>query len=260
MPPTKGFQLVPSDLEFLKDTHLLRLATIDHLASLSGRSYKQTQKRLAKLEEEKYLALLIRRPHKHVYGLGREGVRELIEQGLAPRELAEKRLRQNELKELGIKHAIFVSDIHVKLLQATRNRSLTIVNWIEGPAVWDSVTTSANVVVPVRPDAWFTIETPHGRSHFFLEADRGTMAHSRMREKVQAYSAYFQQQRHIKKYPGMKTFRVATVAETRGRARGLADEFKSMMPPAWLPAYPVVEFAELTIETLMPELAVVTKA
>ncbi len=79
MPATNGFQLVPGDLALLQHVHELRLATIDHLATLAGRSYKQTQKRLAKLEERAYLTCLARRPQKHVYAIGREGVPVLIE-------------------------------------------------------------------------------------------------------------------------------------------------------------------------------------
>jgi hypothetical protein len=255
MPASKGFQLVGSDLPLLQYVYELRLATIDHVAGLVGRSYKQTAERLATLEEQGYLTLLSRRPHKHVYALGRKGVRELIEQGHAPRELAEKRLRSNELKELGIRHAIFISDIHMKLIQLTKVRGCTISNWVEGPSLFDNVTTSANVVIPIRPDAWLTIESPEGTAHFFLEADRGTMAHSRMREKITGYAAYFQQKQHAKKYPGMKVFRVATVTESRGRADGLAVEFRRMMQPAWLAAYPVIAFEDLKLETLMPELA-----
>jgi hypothetical protein len=254
MPSTKGFQLVGSDLPLLQYVYELRLATIDHIAALSSRSYKQTQKRLATLEEQGYLTLLARRPHKHVYALGREGLQELIEQGHAPRELAEKRLRSNELKELGIRHAIFISDIHTKLIQLTKARGCAITNWVEGPSLWDTVTTSANIVIPIRPDAWLTIESPEGTAHFFLEADRGTMAHSRMREKVTGYAAYFHQKLHAKKYPGMKVFRVATITGTRGRAEGLAAEFKRMMQPAWLAAYPVIAYDDLTLHTLMPEL------
>jgi hypothetical protein len=255
MPATNGFQLVESDLLLLQHLYELRLATIDHLAALSGRSYKQTQKRLAKLEERGYLTCLARRPQKHVYAIGREGVPVLIEHGYAPRELAEKRLRHNELKELGIRHAVFIAGIHVKLLQLTRKRSLAIDVWVEGPSLWDTVTTSDKVVMPIRPDARFTISGPEWKAHFFLEADRGTMAHSRMREKITGYAAYFQQQRHVKKYAGMKVFRVPTITETRGRADGLAAEFRGMMPAAWLAAYPVIAFEDLTLEALLPELA-----
>jgi hypothetical protein len=257
MPAKNGFQLVESDLPLLQSVHELRLATIDHLAALSGRSYKRTQERLAKLEEHGYLACVARRPQKHVYAIGREGVALLIEHGYAPRELADRRLRHNELKELGIKHAVFIAGIHVKLLQLTRSRSFSISQWVEGTSLWDRVTTRDNIEIPIRPDALFTIDLPEAKAsaHFFLEADRGTMAHSRMREKVAGYAAYFQQQRHLKKYQGMKVFRVATITETRGRAEGLSAEFRSMMPAAWLAAYPVIAFGDLTLERLMPELA-----
>jgi hypothetical protein len=252
--PINGFQLVESDLALLKHLYELRLATIDHLASLTGRSYKQTQKRLSKLAEQRYLACLTRRPQKIIYAIGREGVPLLIEQGYAPRELAATRLRQHELKEFGLRHAVFIADIHVRLLQQTKERSLTVTKWVEGSSLWDSVTTSGNITIPIRPDAWFTIDNEHGSAHYFLEADRGTMAHSRMREKISGYAAYFQQQRHVKKYDGMKVFRVATITETRGRAKGLSAEFRSMMPTAWLAAYPVIAFEDLTLQTLMPEL------
>jgi hypothetical protein len=257
MSAKKGFQFVSGDLSLLKHVHELRLATIDHLATLSGRSYKQTADRLAKLEERRYLAVLTRRPNKHVYAIGRDGVPVLIEEGYAPQELADRRLRHHELKEFGIKHAVFIATIHVKLLQLASAGGFTITKWVEGAALWDRVTTSKNVVIPIRPDALFTIAWPDGkgRFHYFLEADRGTMSHTRMREKITGYAAYFQQQRHTKKYPGMKVFRVATITETRGRADGLASEFRGMMQAAWLAAYPVIAFEDLKLETLMPELA-----
>ena len=255
MSSSNGFQFIESDLAIVRYVHELRIATIDNVAMLSDRSYKQTQKRLSKLEEAGYLTCYSRRPNKHVYGLARKGVSVLIEQGFAPRELAERRLRENELHEFGIRHAIFIANIHVKLLRLARAQSLAIPIWVEGSALWDSVTTSDDVSMPIRPDARFAIEGPAGRAHYFLEADRGTMAHSRMREKITGYAAYFQQQRHGKKYPGMKVFRVATITETRGRADSLAAEYKTMMPAAWLAAYPVMAFEDLGIDRLTPELA-----
>jgi len=256
MPATTGFQLVQSDLALLQYVYELRLATIDHLATLSDRSYKQTQKRLAKLEERRYLACLARRPHKHVYAIGSAGIPVLIEHGYAPQQISGQRLRQTELKELGIRHAVFIADIHVKVLQLTRSQSHTLARWMEGPSLWDRVATSGNVVIPVRPDALFTIASPaEEKAHFFLEADRGTMAHSRMRDKITGYAAYFHQRLHVKKYEGMKVFRVATITETRGRAEGLRSEFGSMMPAAWMPAYPVIAFEDLTLKALMPETA-----
>ena len=68
MPATTGFQLIANDLDILQHVHELRLATIEHVAALCGRSYKRTQERLAKLEEHGYLACIARRPQKQAHG------------------------------------------------------------------------------------------------------------------------------------------------------------------------------------------------
>ena len=256
MQPKKNFQFVDTDLLLLRDTYELRLASIDHLAALSERSYKRTADRLAALASNGYLKCVTRRPQKLAYGIGHAGIALLVEHGHAPREVVDRRLRQHELKELGIRHALFVAGIHARILQLTRPNFFMLSTWVEGPALWDRVTTSSNITLPIRPDALFTMAWPAGnrKAHFFLVADRGTMAHSRMRDKVTGYAAYFQQQRHVKKYPGMKSFRVVTVTESRGRADSLAAEFRSMMPAAWVAAYPVIAFEDLTITALLPEL------
>jgi len=43
MPATIGFQLVQSDLAILQRVHELRLATIEHIAALSGRRISAPQ-------------------------------------------------------------------------------------------------------------------------------------------------------------------------------------------------------------------------
>ena len=88
MPAKDGFALTSGDMELLRWTHELRIATIDHLAALSGRSQKALSRRLLKLQENRYLACLTRRPQKHVYAVGAEGVPVLIEHGYAPQDLA----------------------------------------------------------------------------------------------------------------------------------------------------------------------------
>jgi len=133
MPATNGFQLFDSDLPILQHVYKLRLATIDHIGALVDRSYKRIADRLAKLEEHRYLSRITRRPQKHAYTIGREGVALLIEHGYAPRELADQRLRQNELKELGIRHAVFIADIHVKVILLTRVHGLVLSNWKRAP-------------------------------------------------------------------------------------------------------------------------------
>jgi hypothetical protein len=58
--------------------------------------------------------------------------------------------------------------------------------------------------------------------YFFLEADRGTITVKRFVRKLQAYTAYFRDGRHIEKF-GIKHFRVVTVTTTPVRKANLAS-------------------------------------
>src|SRR5580692_2802848 len=97
MPAKSGFQLQDQDIELLHSVHQLRIATIDHLAALSGRSVRALWGRLLKLKQRRYLATVARFMQKQVYAIGSAGVPVLIEHGYGARELAEKRIRHREL-------------------------------------------------------------------------------------------------------------------------------------------------------------------
>src|SRR6202167_1069684 len=111
MPAKNGFELQDRDIELLHSVHQLRIATIDHLSALSGRSVRALWGRLLKLKERRYLASIARFMQKQVYAIGSEGVPVLIEQGYAPAGLRERRLRHHELSEIGIRHSLFIADI-----------------------------------------------------------------------------------------------------------------------------------------------------
>lgn len=66
MSANNGFQLQERDIELLHSMYQLRLATIDHLAALSGRSTRALWARLLKLKERRYLASVARFMQKHV--------------------------------------------------------------------------------------------------------------------------------------------------------------------------------------------------
>ena len=96
MPANNGFELQDSDVAILNHVFQLRIATVDHLSPLSGRSVRALWNRLLKLKKRRYLASVARFMQKHVYAVGPLGVAALIENGYAPMDLAEKRLRHNE--------------------------------------------------------------------------------------------------------------------------------------------------------------------
>jgi hypothetical protein len=262
MPAKNGFQLNERDLELLNYIFKLRIAHIGHLAALSGRSEVALWRRLRKLRERRYLTSVGRFMQKHVYGIGSEAKAVLIEHGYAEQDLRDKRLRHNELTEIGIRHSLFVADIHARLLILTRTGPVKIALWQEGQVLHDSVPIrKGEPAVPVRPDAYFVLqhtERPEGKNqfHYFLEADRSTMNHARMAVKIAAYLAYYEQRRYARKYPGMPTFVVATVTQTRSRADELQKDIYPVIPhSAWRDAYLFIPFDNLTLASLLPKAA-----
>jgi hypothetical protein len=260
MPSKSGFQLQERDIDLLNYVFQLRIATVDHLSPLCERSVRALWGRLHKLKERRYLASVARFMQKHVYAVGPLGAPALIEHGYAPADLAEKRLRHNERSEIGIRHSLFVADIHTRVILLTRSGPTTLSQWVEGQALWDTAPgPDRETAVPIRPDSYFVLkdsESPKGKEmvHVFLEADRSTMAHTRMIAKIQGYLAYHGLRRHTKKYPGMQSFIVATVTQTRSRADELRRDLHPLIPRAAQAAYQFVAFEDLTLEGLLSEL------
>jgi hypothetical protein len=259
MPAKDGFELQDSDIELLHFVYQLRIATIDHLSALSGRSVRTLWGRLHKLKERRYLASVARFMQKRVYALGSLGIPVLIEHGYAAQTLAEKRLRHHELTEIGIRHSLFIADIHTRLLLLTKTGPIAVSRWEEGATLWDTVPGAA--AMPVRPDAYFVLKhagRPDGKNtfHIFLEADRSTMSHERMAAKINGYVAYYDQHLHVRKYPGMRSFTVATVTETRSRAVELQKDLHPLIPrSAARDAYLFIPFADLSLASLLPKAA-----
>jgi hypothetical protein len=75
--------------------------------------------------------------------------------------------------------------------------------------------------LPVAPDGFFATRDAQGRTHYFVEADRGTMTLKRFTQKLLAYAAYWKAKRHTEKFK-IKHFRVLTVASSALRCQNLA--------------------------------------
>ena len=86
------------------------------------------------------------------------------------------------------------------------------------------------------------------------------MSHERMATKIAGYVAYYEQERHILKYPGMRAFLVATVTQTRGRAQELRKDLHPLIPHvASRDAYLFIPFEDLTLGNLLPKAATVAQ-
>jgi protein involved in plasmid replication-relaxation len=259
MPAKDGFELQDSDIDLLHSVHQLRLATIDHLAAFTGRSVRALRGRLHKLKQRRYLASVARFMQKHIYAIGSKGAPVLIEHGYAPQSLAEKRPRHHELTAIGIRHSLFIADIHTRMLLLTKTGLITIPRWEEGATLWDIVPQEGEAAIPVRPDAYFVLQhagRPEGKNtfHIFLEADRSTMSHERMAAKINGYLAYYDQRLHARKYSGMRSFLVATVTKTRSRAEELGKDLLPLIPrSAARDAYLFIPFEDLSLSALLPK-------
>ena len=258
----KGFELQDHDIELLYFVYELRIATIDHLAALSGRSVRALWGRLLKLKERRYLASVARFMQKHVYAIGSAARPVLVEHGYAPRDFAARRLRHHELTEIGIRHSLFVAEIHARMMLLTRSGPITLTHWQEGSTLWDTVIPRRDdAAIPIRPDAYFVLEHAErsGRKnkfHIFLEADRSTMSHERMAAKIAGYVAYYEQRAYRRKYPGMRAFIVATVTQTRERTEELRKGLHPLIPhAASRDAYLFIPFEEFALTSLLPKAA-----
>ncbi len=232
-----GFQLTARDIDLIRTVYDYRFVHIDHLAALSNRSYKKVHGRLFKLTQHHFLSRIEFPFQKHIYVIGRTGIDVLVEQGIAPREMIEFRLRHQELKELFLKHQLLLVDLRCILELACRGTSIRLRRWREGKDLWDRVVTwqsRERVELPVCPDAFLSLEDgsrPEGRNrlNFFLEADRSTSTHKRFQQKLIAYRQYLEDGRHVTKY-GIKTFRVITFTLTEKRALCLTAAAREVLP------------------------------
>jgi hypothetical protein len=259
MPARDGFELQNRDIELLHLVYRLGIATVEHLAEHSRRSYDLVYRRVAKLEERRYLPRITKRPARGIWQIGSEGVPVLIEHGHAGESIARRRLRANELKPLGRAHTLFIADIHAKILNETKHRPEKIAYWQQDQGLWDQATErNENIALPVRPDAYFILqhtERPEGKNrlHFFLEADRSTMSHERMAQKIRTYIAYHAAQGFARNYPGMKSFRVIVLTESRARAENLRTGMEQLIPTTKRQrAYRFLALADLTLDALLP--------
>jgi|SRR5579871_702628 len=251
------FHFTDRDAEIIQYVYELRLATLDHLVALTNRSYKTLERRVPKLRAEKYLQRLRPRPHKGLYVIGREAVPLLIREGYAPDDIAEKRRRETEWKDLTIPHALLLASIHTKLLLLSRGSPITLTAWHhDGPDLWDNVQTPQDGKLPVRPDAHFILRhaklpaDKNNKLHFFLEADVGTMSHGKIESKINAYIAYHEQQKHVTRF-GINYFQVAIISATSARADNLREQFHASLSAAQRRAYHFIALQDLTFTALL---------
>ncbi len=226
-----SFALTKRDLDILALVESFRLATSEHIQALAPGSSQGILRRLQKLFHAGYLDRLREEPvygggsQKMVYAITNKGVRELQKAGVIENPSAGDRNANNRgLRDLSMRHTLLISHIRAVVTSVVRSRpDMRLAFWKEGPETYDAIEVSlpeGYTRVPVAPDAFFSLEDPKGKMHFFLEADRGTMTVERFTRKLKAYAAYWREKRHHDKF-SIRYFRVLTVTTSATRSTHL---------------------------------------
>ncbi len=158
-----------------------------------------------------------------IYALDKAGA-ELVARELGVASSTIKWKRKNRVDTLFMDHTLAVSEFYVNLVCLIRRMPDTrLVFWKrESKELQDRVSDpeGKRKYLTIAPDAFFCVETPQGKSYFFLEADMGTTTLGRFRNKIIAYRQYWKTGKFTEKH-GYKGFRVITIAEGEKRLENL---------------------------------------
>jgi protein involved in plasmid replication-relaxation len=132
--------------------------------------------------------------------------------------------QNKEVGDLYVAHTLLISRVRTMITAAcARHPELSLLTWREGKGIQDTIEVALPTPyakLPVAADSFFSVQDAQGRTHYFLEADRGTMTRERFTRKLIAYAAYDKAQRHKAKF-GIRKFRVLTVTTGETRMQNL---------------------------------------
>ena len=137
-----------------------------------------------------------------------------------------------------LEHTLSINDFRVMVTLAAARNGFDLTAWRSESRLkqdYDRVTIAGprgGRSVSVIPDGYFALQTPQGRTHFFLELDRGTMPTKRFRSKIEAYLAYYRSGGYQRRYQA-KSLRVLTVTLSRARLASLLSVTEQAGGSVW---------------------------
>ena len=126
-----------------------------------------------------------------------------------------------------LEHSLMVNDVRIALNLAAREGGYKIDEWITegelkamGDYVYIEGPAGARRRIAVIPDAYLILNLGDKRAHFFLEADRATLANRRWGWRVKAYRAYARSGQYCQRFK-TRSLRVLTVTTGTRRLSNL---------------------------------------
>jgi len=226
--------LTERDRVILRTVAEYGVLSTEHLHGMCFPSASRTRKRLRRLWQHKLLTRHVRRVRMGdgsaalLYTVGRSGRAHLG--GNGPGEEKPSAKRRVSLSE----HALAVTDFRVALSLALRRRDgLRLTAWRHGSAFRFQPSVQVDgrdTIVPIVPDAYFTL-TADGRDfNYCLEIDRGTTDLKRIRTKFLAYLNLWQSRAASAKL-GILSFRILYVTTTEKRLAHMVEVLRSIQAP-----------------------------
>ncbi|MEW6410918.1 MAG: replication-relaxation family protein [Candidatus Zixiibacteriota bacterium] len=151
-----------------------------------------------------------------IYGLGPACPKILEERHDIPIKITRRIIESNKVKSLFLKHALGVATFRATLELACERHSdeAKLLFWEQGDCIRDFVIgeneEGEDERIPVHADAFFGLEVVGaGRTHFFLEIDRGTepIASSKQRTDIRRKLIGYRLYRKSKKFPKRYAYR-----------------------------------------------------
>jgi len=228
-------RLQERDIRIIGLVHDYRFLNSDQIKLLTDGSEQGISRRLQKLFHHGFLdrpPSQINYPltgtQKMVYALGDKGADLLAEKFGVDRGKIKWNEKNREAKDRHIQHTLMISnfrvclkraldtlpDTHLLFWQKENRKELKDYAYIK-----DSQGRQRKIAIV--PDAFFGIEDPKDKMHFFLEADQSTMTNRRFLAKMKAYWKWGMREKgHTKKF-GIRAFRVLTITKTEQRKENL---------------------------------------
>jgi len=165
-----------------------------------------------------------------VYALAKRGADIVAQEFRIERTRIRWSRRQNKVEFLFLEHTLAISEFRVNLeLAISKRPDVELLFWKRGTKELNdrvSDPEGKSKYLTVAPDAFFGVQTPDGRSFYFLEMDMGTMSLIRLKSKIHAYRQYWKIGKYTERY-GFKSFRVLTVTDSDKRMANLLEMARS---------------------------------
>jgi hypothetical protein len=180
-----------ADLRFVSGHQLTRLCFMDsqNLAA-NSRTARRALLRLVRL------GVLARLPRPvggvrsgsagFVYYLGLAGQRLAAARGWQPER---RRRRSQSPGTLFLRHTLQVAELHTRLVQADRSRSIELLELAGEPACWRSYMAANDQRCTLKPDSYVRLGIGTFEDSYWFEVDRGTEGSRALESQLRRYVA-----------------------------------------------------------------------